>query len=391
MLSSYLFNQSSQIEVIDPIGVLEVNDPVFARSADGQWHQVGFIESASFVEHATRKLRVQWYDSSIDPAMCRWEQFHSTGRLDEVVRLLLPPEKRTRIERRLRSALQAHDAEISQGIGPLVQQSLRESLPLLEAGIRESLQRHSSEVHAVGERINRDVVQGRLIPLAKEDLLQIVRLHVEQPVESIGQELWDRASIWRFGWRALYDWTPLPDRSLLRQEWLRFVEEEATEVIEDHMDELTVAIQRILADVANDPKVRAELAAAAETVANDPETRMLVKVVLKEGLVENEALRRRWTEIWTSAQAQQALDLASQRLEPVIRSIGDDLFGSTDGGIDPDFARVLRNQILGKDRSWIVIRPNETPHDGIVRISEEPAVFPIIHLVRPDETTKELR
>ena len=45
--------------------------------------------------------------------------------------------------------------------------------------------------------------------------------------------------------------------------------------------------------------------------------------------------------------------LAGQRLEPVVRAIGDDLLGTQEAGIDPDFERLLRQQILGKDRQWI--------------------------------------
>ena len=58
--------------------------------------------------------------------------------------------------------------------------------------------------------------------------------------------------------------------------------------------------------------------------------------------------------MWTSDDARAALDMAGDRLEPVVRSIGDDLFGTREEGITPSFARVLRNQILGKDRRWIV-------------------------------------
>ena len=41
--------------------------------------------------------------------------------------------------------------------------------------------------------------------------------------------------------------------------------------------------------------------------------------------------------------------LAAERLEPSAVRIGELLFGTRDAGITPEFARVLRNQILGKE------------------------------------------
>jgi hypothetical protein len=47
-----------------------------------------------------------------------------------------------------------------------------------------------------------------------------------------------------------------------------------------------------------------------------------------------------------------------------VRSIGDLLFGTREDGIAPEFAQVLRNQILDKDCRWLVIeRPVDNPAD----------------------------
>ena len=43
------------------------------------------------------------------------------------------------------------------------------------------------------------------------------------------------------------------------------------------------------------------------------------------------------------------------RLEPTIRKIGDLVLGTREGGLTPEFSRVLRQQILLKDRHGIVV------------------------------------
>jgi hypothetical protein len=172
--------------------------------------------------------------------------------------------------------------------------------------------------------------------------------------ESIGRELWDRASLWRFGWRAAYDKSPLPSRNLVQQEWDRFVEQEAVPVFDQHMEEIVDAVQRTLADVSSDTEVRQEIGDALGLIMEDPATIDLFRKILRESIVDNPKLHQVWRDVWGSEQARSALQTAGDRMEPVVRQIGDDLFGTREQGINPDFARVLRNQILGKDRRWIV-------------------------------------
>jgi hypothetical protein len=56
--------------------------------------------------------------------------------------------------------------------------------------------------------------------------------------------------------------------------------------------------------------------------------------------------------------------VAAERLEPTARRIGDLLFGTRETGVSPEFARVLRSQILGKDRRWLVLAASAASHDA---------------------------
>ena len=211
--------------------------------------------------------------------------------------------------------------------------------------------------------------------------MPIVRDHGEPVAEQIGRELWDRASIWRFGWRAVYDKSPLPRKDLVQDEWTRFVDDEAVPVFESHMDDIVLTVQRIISDVAANESVRSELAQVAGGIASDPKARQLVRDILKETLVDNQRLQEVWGSVWTSEKAERALDLAGDRLEPVVRQIGDDLFGSQEEGINPDFARVLRNQILRKDRRWIVLQPTPSaPAPSTITVSTDSMPYPIVYM-----------
>jgi hypothetical protein len=393
-LKNYLLGQQDEVSVIVPAGVLRQHDPVFLQGHDESWVQVGFVEAVEVTAADTGKTSssatLNWHSSQVAAHDCDFVLYRNRGRLEDVIATMLPPETRAKIQERLAATMKQHGQELSNAFVPLVQDSLKRSLPIIENEFRLSVKRHRTEIEALGDRWNDEVVSQRLVPLARREIVPIVRKHGEPTAEEIGRELWDRASIWSFGWRAAYDGLPLvPRKDLVREEWTRFVEDEAVPVFEERMDEIVTSIQKIVADVAANPKIRKELTDVAVVIANDPEAQKLVRQILKESLVDNQRLKDSWKDIWSSDQAQQAFELAGDRLEPVIRKIGDDLIGSREQGINPNFARVLRSQILGKDRQWIVAIPRQGDHAKQlpkIEISTETMPYPIIYLANPENS-----
>jgi hypothetical protein len=182
----------------------------------------------------------------------------------------------------------------------------------------------------------------------------ILRHRASPVVGQIGREVWQRASVWRFGWRYLYDAAPLPDMQLLDKEWQRFVSDDVAPVFESHVDELVDVLGDVVGDSLRHPEVQSAIRSTAQRLVEDPQARRLAKTILQETLIDNpavwEAVRRRWT----SSEAQEAIRLCAAKMEPALRRIGDSIFGSKEG-ISPEFAEVLRRQILGKDQHWLTL------------------------------------
>ena len=391
-LKNYLFGQQDEVPVSVSAGALRLHDPVFLQQADGSWTQVGFVQeinrAAAESGNTSSSAILNWHSSQTKATDYRFILYRNRGRLEDVIATMLPPATRAKIQERLETTMKQHGEELSNAFVPLVQDSLKRSLPIIETELRRSVRRHRGKIEALGDRWNDEVVSQRLVPLARREIVPIVRKHGQPTAEDIGRELWDRASIWSFGWRAAYDGLPLvPRKDLVREEWTRFVEDEAIPIFEGRMDDIVTSIQRIVADVAANPEVRKELTDVAIVIANDPDAQKLVRQILKESLVDNQQLKDSWKEVWNSDQARKAFDLAGDKLEPVIRKIGDDLIGSRELGINPNFARVLRSQILGKDRQWIVAIPNQgddstpMPH---IETSTEAMPYPVIYLANPE-------
>jgi hypothetical protein len=384
-LAQYLAGPSSHVAAIDPTSRLQTHDPVFFQDDAGVWKQIGYVESTS-----PETTKIAWHAADIDPGNVSLSQYRSSRKLEDVIAAMLPPDQRQQIADRISEAMSMHGDDLAGAFVPLVQRSFAESLPVIESEFRLSVVRHRDEFDALAEKFNDKIVRERLMPLARREIVPIIREHGQPPAEEIGRELWNQASIWRFGWRAVYDQSPLPKQDLLQEEWDRFVDEQAVPIFESRMDEVVVAVQKILTDVTNNEAVRAELSGVAGEIAADAQVQALVRKILRESFVENAALREVWTRVWTSEEARAAFDMAGDRLEPVARKIGDDLFGTREGGINPNFARVLRNQILGKDRRWIVATRNVTLGNAdsipIIEPVNRPMAFPIVHLAAGEIT-----
>lgn len=372
----------------DP-GLVAQGDPVFFQNPDGSWAQVGYVESSAPTPGSpqspspTDSVTLRWHDRRLDPATCDLTAYAYNGSLAETAQVLFPEAKRQQVRNLLADAFARSGNDLANRFLPLLQQSISRSLPIIEQELLASLRRNEPLWKSISETWKDELIRQRLVPLAKDPILPIARRQLEPTLLKIGRELWDRASLWSFTWRMLYDSTPLPNKDLTREEWERFVAEEAVPVFEAHSEELAISIQATIVDIARDPQVREQLGGTINDLASDPQVRQLVKVLLRETLIESEAVRNVWVDVWSGPEAKAAFEVASRSLEPVVRRIGDEILGNRDDGIDPAFARVLRNQILGKDKRWIVATrattqaSNQTQGD-IIRPGTGDPVYPLL-------------
>ncbi|MCR9211201.1 MAG: hypothetical protein NXI28_23475 [bacterium] len=395
-LLSSVWTPTDTMILADPTSSLSVGDAAFAKdSVADTWHQVGHVlrvnpeaktVTLSLYEPLNLERETQFWDpdQSISATLHR-----SSGKVDDVIATLLPKPKREQLAQKISAAMRAHGKEISEAMLPLVFETVRQSLPVIESELTASLKRHDAEVEAIATRFREDIIQEQMVPLVRTEVLPVLQLHGREPAESIGREIWGKASLWRFGWRALYDSAPLPERELVREEWSRFVEQEVVPIVEDHLDEIAEAVEAILRDLAANDVLRERLGDVALQIVNDDEARDLLRTIVMEAIVDNERLRQVWVNVWTSPEAREKLRTAGERLEPVIREIGDEVMGTRREGIEPGFARVLRNQILGKDKVWITLKsePNlgADPSQPIaLRVATDFTPYPIVHLASPE-------
>ena len=345
--------------------LVAVGDPIFMARGDGRLEQVGEIlalrqaGSALLTRQATvAEVQAILYPTAADvPEQPRLSYVMASDSLAWVVETLLPPERKQQIAAEIGAAMEAHSEEILAALQPVAQRSLRDALSVVEEDLPKVIARHRSELEALGKRYHHELVEQELVPLVKQEIWPIIRLRSEPVVNEVGREIWQRVSLWRFGWRLAYDKLPLTEEHLVREEWQRFVKQEALPILERNTDKFLVTVQDILRDTAKNAEVRHVFSSSTKKLLDDPELQSLVWQIVRETAIDSPRLRQALARSWTSPEARSAFRLASERLEPHARRIGDLILGTPETGITPEFAQVLRNQILYKDRRWFLLNP----------------------------------
>jgi hypothetical protein len=217
-----------------------------------------------------------------------------------------------------------------------------------------------------------------------------VQAEASPVIEDVGRDLWKRVSLWGFAWRYVFDQSPLPKKDRVKAEFQRFVQEEAVPELESRTDEFIRVTERIVRKSMDNPKVKAVLRENLKQVAEDPELQRLIWNIVRESLIENKHLRDSVEKYLKEHETRTVMQVAGGRVEPMVRHIGDILFGTRESGITPEFSRILRLQILQKDRRWFVLVPAEdSDHNEeagsstmgtfvrVVDMQDVPAVYPV--------------
>jgi len=350
-------------------------DPIFQVTPDGGLVQIGEIQRTSDNQAHTAILYARAPTLSADDQLA-W--YSNPNSMAWVVSTLLPDEKRKRVSAEIQQAVADHHDELLETLEPLVKKSLDQSLAIVESELPAAIRAHRKEIDRIGQRYQRELIDKELLPLVRREIWPIVRRRAEPTVNDIGSDLWKRVSLWRFTWRYVYDKTPLlPNRRKFRNEFDRFVDREALPVLAEHSDEIIRLVEQVIRDASANPRVQQAARRSGSKVLDDPELRSVLWSIVRRTAVDNPKFRQALKQTWTGPEAQQVLAQSSRKFEPTVRRIGGLLIGTPETGITPEFAAVLRNQVLGKDRRWLVL---ESPADSDPTLS--PTGAPGLAVVR---------
>ncbi|MGI9517080.1 MAG: hypothetical protein ACR2NP_08550 [Pirellulaceae bacterium] len=361
--------------------VVRIGDPVFFEHEDGRLVQVGALrqvdspESRSHNETYANWASVTFFSSAPNIEAGDYLTSHETpNSMDWVARYLFPPSRRQEIARLITKVYAEHSQEIMRDLMPILQDAWDEISIIVRDELVESIRKRQPEFERLGVRFREEIVEKDLIPLINEEVWPLVQVQAQPLLEQVGEQIWQRASIWGFGWRAIYDASPLPRRDLTKQEFSRFLENEAMPIIVANLPRFFEAQQVVLEQLVQNPRVIETLRRSLIKIGSDTELQTLMLDVLRETLFENPRLANALRNIWRRPDLQRVLELTDRRMEPTVVRIGESVFGSPYYGVTPEFARILRNKILLKDRRWLILHKADDSAEAepLIRDNQDP-------------------
>ena len=362
-ISGYFGKQKRTVEVVsNNYQMIGFGDPVFLVTEDESTRvgNVAFIDFGEGYEEFrlgdTKSAMVTLYGNAPALSPGDYIKVHETQQsIDWVVRTMMPPDMRARIGELITDAWKTNQEELVSMFQPLIEESIADAGEIIQEDLKKAIDNHKEEIDVLSLRYQEQLLEKEIVPLVRDEIWPIVQEESRPLAETIGKEIWQEVSVWRFGWRYIYDRSPLPEKKLTEREFNRFVENKAVPILENHIEDFIDVQKSLLTRVSNNPRVRETFSKSVREISSDPEFRDLVASVFKEVLLDNVRLKESIRSNWQTPAAKTAMERANRRLDPTVTEIGATLFGSTKTAITPEFARVLRNKVLHKDKRWLTL------------------------------------
>jgi hypothetical protein len=359
----------------DPI-ILEVGAPVYARAGGEEAMAIREVivgEVAALLDAGGQPLpdlyaevpgvsprvRVTLYDRE-RPAMradASVRLVRVPMKLNWVIHTLLTDDAVKEVAADWNRTMLRHREELFELLVPVVEEFLRDAEGLIAGGLRAFAERHRDEVRAAGDAVAEELGGEELVELFYTAVWPLSEGKLRPIAEAIGAEIWRMFPLWSLSWRLAYEKLPMTDDDHFDRAWEEFVQSRIVPILRAHSGDLLAALREIGREALEKPEVNDHLRRAFRRLIGDPRLQGVARDFLKEMALDNPEFHDLVRRQWSSPAVQTALARAASFLEPMLRRMGDVVFGTRAGGIKPEFARVLRSQILLKDQQRIVLDP----------------------------------
>lgn len=354
---------------------VQYGDPVFLKTEYG-FKRIGQVTSEQVnefgIEVRTKSVKIILFGDAPPITHDCFVTLHDTpSSFEWAVNKLLPKQKREEIINELKLKFKEHQAEIIEGFTPIVQDTIFEMGKVLQEDLRNAIRDNREQLIKIGARYQESFVEKKLIPLVKKEIWPIIERRSTPVINRVGNEIWQKASLWRFGWRLAYDKFPLTNSNLLEQEWNRFVKNDAIPVIENHADEFYQLARSIMREISENTEVKQAGKEGIQQLLKDEEIKELITKTLWKILFENDRLNEVVKRNLSSERTVTLIRETSDKFEDKIREIGDELFGTFEQGIKKEFAAVLRKEILQRDQRWFELKYAGTADENRLEIATQ--------------------
>lgn len=366
-LGEYLTRQRRMVKLESDYNLfINEGDPIFLDGSD-RVSPIGVVTEIKLAEDEiyAEEIHVAFFGAS--PAVCDADHltFHyAPDSIEWLLRTMLHPAKQDEIRGLIQEAYLENHEELTDAFEPVIQDAMAEAAALIREDLKTAFASRKDQLKKIGDRYQADLIKKELVPLFQDELWPIIQEESEPLVRKVGQEIWSEVPVFSFGWRYVYDKSPLPKKQLTERKFKQFVEDKAKPILESHTDDF-LELQKVIGRrISQNEGFKDAMSKSLSMISSDAEIQTVLMDVFKEVTVKNERLHEMLKKHAASPKAKKALAIANRRLDPVVRKIAISLFGTPTEGITPEFAKVLRRRILKKDKSWLTLHLDDAQHNA---------------------------
>jgi hypothetical protein len=288
-----------------------------------------------------------------------------------VVQTLFTSEKIPKIAEEWNRTMLIHREEIFAVLTPIMRDVIIDLERHVETELPAFLKRHAGKIKALGDRMQSPLEGKQFASLFEKTIWPIAQPKVRPIIEDISREVWGKLPVWGLIWRLAYQHLPLTRDDHLKQAWVTFLEGQVVPIFLSHSEEILETAHDVAREVFEKKEVRETLRQAFAGLIRKPGFHELFQIFLQEVILDNPRFHETMLRRWSTPEVQRAVAAASTHIEPMVRRMGNIILGTRKEGITPEFARVLRSQILLKDGQRIVIDPGSKIAPALTRTSLE--------------------
>lgn len=370
------FSQEKERLVIrfpDKVRILVGDDVEVAGSRAGEVEAL-LDESGNVLPWISGKVgavRIRFYDSRrvalhadasarlvIIPLAAAW-----------VMQTLFTSEKIPEIAEEWNRTMLLHRREIFDLLTPIVRDVIIDLGRHVETELPAFLTRHTERIKALGDGMQSPQEREQLASLFEKEIWPIAQPKIRPIIEDLSREVWEKLPIWELTWLLAYQNLPLTRDDHLKNAWASFLEGQVVPIILSRSDEILGTAREVAREAFKKEKLRRTLRQTLAGLIREPGFHELCQIFLQEVILDSSRFHETMLRRWSAPEVQRAVAAASTHIEPMARRMGDIVLGTREEGITPEFARVLRSQILLKDRQRIVIDPGSETAPALTEAS----------------------
>ena len=283
-----------------------------------------------------------------------------------VVSTILPTERRKEIVEIWRRYLDLHADEIKKLLWPVLTEVAQDSYKVLQQNFVHIMDQHKERLLDKIKAVREGYVDEEINTLWQEVVWPLVLVHCEPVLNPIAREMWKKFPKFKIVLLWMYQSLPGTDNHHVRKKLEKYFKKEALPLIREHQEELEQLFVKVFQDLGKDPRVKQTFVEIFRATFQDKELLEILKTLFIEMAQKNrKSLALKLRKKWESPQFRERMLASTKSFEPYLIEMINTVLLQKNNHIRPEFAQVLRRQVLYKDRYCIQVSATQKTYSSI--------------------------